>query len=113
MSKKLTEAELKEALEKVRKGEMKVEPAPQDMTVALGPYVEKVLEAVGHPEAWVSDMSSIGDFRPIDFGGESKGDPYQDFVDKVSLKLAMKIEKGEGIVDIAMRLMAREQKRGN
>lgn len=25
-------------------------------------YVRKVLKAFGHPEAWVSDMSSVGDF---------------------------------------------------
>lgn len=107
---KLTEDEIQENLEKVRTGEMKIVPAPRKITKVIGPYIAKVLEAIGHPEAWVSDMSSIGDFAPMNFGDEeSEVDEYQEFVDKVSLKLNMKVEKGEGVVDIAMRLMAQEE----
>lgn len=96
----------KEFLSKLANGEIKVHPAPQIQTKALSVYVMRVLEAVGHPEAWVSDASSIGDFRPM-FG---KHADYQEFLDEVSLKLAMQVKKGEGIVNIAMRLMAQEQK---
>lgn len=113
-NRKLTEEEVQEKLAKIRTGEMKVVPAPRDITETLEPYIMKVLEAIGHPEAWVSDMSSIGDFRPINFGDEQpEYDEYQRFVDDVSLKLAMRVNKGDGITDIAMRLMAREQKRGD
>jgi hypothetical protein len=36
--------------------------APQDKIRELRPWVQSVLEAIGHPEAWVSDQSSVGDF---------------------------------------------------
>jgi hypothetical protein len=42
----------------------KVELAPQDKIIELRSYVMKVLEAIGHPEAWVSDLSSVWDFSP-------------------------------------------------
>ncbi len=46
------------------KGKTVVSPSPDDKIYSkeLEPYVEKILEAVGHPEAMVSDMSMIGDF---------------------------------------------------
>lgn len=36
--------------------------APQDKIDKLGPWVDMVLEAIGHPVAWVSDESMVGDF---------------------------------------------------
>lgn len=99
MKKKLSDEEVQKALDGVKTGETSVEFASQDLTIALDPYIEKVLDAIGHPEAWVSDMSSIGDLRPDDCS-------YQEFVNDVAAKLGIGINKGDYIIDIAMRLKA-------
>jgi len=107
----------KELQEKISSGETKVVSAKQDETEMLRPYVMIVLEAVGHPEAWVSDESSVGDFRPVGFSRSNKEkqaplspvlDTYQEFVNSVAAKLGIGINKGDYIIDIAMRLKALE-----
>lgn len=40
----------------------RIELAPTVLVDTLEPYVEQVLEALGHPEALVTDLSTIGDF---------------------------------------------------
>lgn len=99
----------KELQDKIRSGEMKITFAEQEEVELLRPYINRVLDAVGHPEAWVSDQSSIGDFRPIDFSSDNQsGDEYQKFVNDVAAILGIGINKGDYIVDIAMRLKALE-----
>ena len=75
--------------------------ASKDNIELFQPYVVKVLDAIGHPEAWVTDESSIGDFLPL-------GKDYQEFVNDVATNLGIGINKGDFIVDIAMRLKALE-----
>ena len=55
-------------MEKIRKlaREGKIEFASQDRIKYLDAYVEQVLDALGHPEAFVSDESTISDFIDLD-----------------------------------------------
>ena len=99
MSKKLSDEEVKKRLDGIKTGKTKIVFAEQKKVEILKPYVDRVLEAIGHPEAWISDRSSIGDFR--------QGD-YQEFVNDVAAKLGIGINKGDYLVDIAMRLKALE-----
>lgn len=59
----------------------KIVAAPQTDTIKYGREMACILDAIGHPEAFVTDMSSIGDFcldepeikqLTIDFGFEVK-----------------------------------------
>ena len=86
-----------EKLEDVKKG---LSFAPQNKIAELEPYVVRVLKAVEHPKAWVSDMSSIGDFRPVD-------ETYDKYVARISVKLGFIVKKGDSIIDLAMRLKAK------
>lgn len=58
-----------------------------------GSYVDRVLEALGHPEAIVTDLSSVNDFMPDD-------NEIQDAIDK----LGIVIGHDDTIVEIAKRL---------
>jgi hypothetical protein len=45
--------------------EKKIEVAERDKIEELESYVEKVLEVIGHPEAFVTDESMVWDFVPL------------------------------------------------
>jgi hypothetical protein len=49
-------------------GKLRIEAAPQRDVAGLAPYMDRVLQAIGHPEAWVSDLSEVGDFDVDDRG---------------------------------------------
>ena len=100
----------KELQDKIRSGEMKVVFAEHDQIDWLRPYIDKVLEAIGHPKALVSDKSSIGDFRTINFlkDDKNKKDTYQEFINDISVKLDIDVNKKDYLIDIAMRLKALE-----
>ena len=66
--------------------------APQDWVRTLKSEVDKVLEAVGHPEAWVSDESLVSDF----------GEP----LDEISKKLGVSVERSDFIWQVAAKLAA-------
>jgi len=88
---------LLEKLEKIKKFEM----APtKKVTKFLGqdqrPWVDKVLKIIGHPEALVTDMSTIWDF--IEFDEDEKHLPGW------SKKLGFKIKSDDYIWEIAQRL---------
>ncbi|MHA2280153.1 MAG: hypothetical protein ACXAC5_04665 [Promethearchaeota archaeon] len=100
--KKLSEEEIQEVLGGVRSGKTKIEPAPQDEIEMLRPYVIRVLEALGHPEAWVSDLSSVWDFSPADEEGN------REYIARVSVKLGFPINEKDYIIDLAMKLKAQD-----
>ena len=52
--------------------------APQNSINALSPYVERVIEALGHPEAFVSDGSQVGDLLDLDLENVD-GDEVPDY----------------------------------
>ena len=46
-------------------GEVKIVPAPKIVTHDLSVYVQRVCDALGHPEAWTTDESKVSDFLEI------------------------------------------------
>jgi hypothetical protein len=83
------------------------EIAPQTLIDSLGPYVARVLEAIGHPEAMVTDESWVSDFRPLPAKGatmaESRAEVHA-FCNEVSQKLGFKVESQDTIYGLAARL---------
>lgn len=99
------------------KKSMKVEAASQDWVRALEPEVAKVLDALGHPEAFVTDESTVADFAERIFVGPVKwiDTPFgkrrsiTTVIDPASFTaaaatLGIAIEPDERIVDVALRL---------
>jgi len=94
--------EEEEALERAREAAKsgKFEMAPQVRIEALDFYVQKILDALGHPEALVSDESQINDFSDW---GASKED-RDAWVLELSDKLGLPVERKEFIPDVALKL---------
>jgi hypothetical protein len=74
-----------------------IEFAAQDAVLALWPQVDRVLHALGHSEAWVSDDSIVGDFGLPDA-----------FLADVSLELGIPVDPEDHLYALAYRLKARE-----
>ena len=64
-------------------------------------WVDKVLEIIGHPEAWVSDRSCVWDFH-------WNQDP-DSYADELSRKFGFKIYRNTYIYDIARELKRRSK----
>lgn len=67
----------------------------------LREYVNIVLEAVGHPEAYVTDESSIWDFHPMKKGQE-------DWLKKVSEKLGFEVTTKDYLWEVAEQVRAKQ-----
>jgi len=80
----------------------KIEHAERDKIEDLDLYVQKVLEALGHPEAFVTDESMIWDFVPH-LGSSSP--ETQVFLDALGEKLGFKVDHQDYIWDLAKKLM--------
>ncbi len=59
--------------------------------------IQSVLDRIGHPDAWISSLSSIGDFRPSNCDKDM-------WECECSLALGFSVEYGDLIVDVARRL---------
>jgi len=79
----------------------KIVPADKNKIDALREYVMVVLEAVGHPEAYVTDESSIWDFHPIKKGQEA-------WLKKVSSRLGFKVATRDYIWEVAEQVRAKQ-----
>lgn len=93
------------------KKKKKIEFVSQDTIEVLKPYVDKVLEAVGHPEAWVSDESVIGHFAPFEAYKDKEGkqkvrwcEDTTDFLCDVSCQLGFNVKEEDYIYALAERL---------
>ena len=84
-------------------GTMTIIFAPSNQIEELRPYVDKVLEVLGHPNAWVSDMSYITDFDETETAKEKKK-----WLKDISSKLGLDVNKIRSIVEIAKHLKERE-----
>ncbi len=91
------------------KKKKKIVFASQDTIKVLQPYVDKVLIAIGHPSAFVSDESMIGDFSPFESyteDGKKKMrwiDPT-DFLRDMSCQLGFDVKGDDYIYALAERL---------
>lgn len=77
--------------------------AAQDRVVRLERFVDRVLDAVGHPGALVTDMSSVSDFAP-DFGRGADHPANAVWCIEVGEKLGIVVGYHESIADVAERL---------
>lgn len=92
--------------------------APQEKIKELSFYVEAVLDALGHPKALVTDLSTVGDFllgRRQGGWGDKEVETYLnrlfDYEYPLS-SLARSIEEGEYIWSLAARLRSRAERMG-
>lgn len=77
--------------------------APSDEVVTLEHWVGVILEALGHPEAMVTDESFISDFSP--FSGE---DVLAEWHADVQAALGMEFPlRGTSIVELARQVKAK------
>jgi hypothetical protein len=96
-----------------------IEAADERRTLALRPYVEKVLTALGHPEAFVTDESLISDFLDHIWSDPKWTETRRGWrrVSQVTIdparlpqvieKLGVPIDPNERVVDVALRLRNR------
>jgi len=67
--------------------------APQSRTQTFSKEIRLILDAIGHPEAWISDESKFYDFAVDD-----------QEVKELSSKLKVKIKDSDYLVDVAERM---------
>jgi hypothetical protein len=105
-------------------GFVEIEMAPQVAVDDLGPFVDKVCEAIGHPEALVTDESCVSDFlqwgeEPYRTrrGGLFSQEPWEEhpadpaaaeenkqMLERASAALGFPVERGELLVSLARKL---------
>lgn len=79
--------------------------APTDQMDDLGDEVDRVLEALGHPEAFVTDESSVHDF--LMWGEEPHvHERNQTRLDRMSAALGVPIETHDLLIAVAQRMRA-------
>lgn len=86
----------------------KLEMAPSPLVESLAPYVARVLQGLGHPEAWVTDLSRVSDFAC--FLGVGDGAPSFESSDDLARRLSLDlggvpVEGSDLITDVARRLL--------
>lgn len=96
--------------EKKLKAEKKIELAPQFRIDELHKYVVRVLKAMGHEEALVTDESKISDFKP--FFWEEKKD-NQKWLTSLKKKLKIEVKMTDYVVDVAEKLKANKKEKRN
>jgi hypothetical protein len=77
--------------------EKKIEFAPQDRVEALDAYIDKFLQAIEIPQAWVSDESCVGDF-PLE----------EEDMAELEATLGVEVKLRDYVVDVAERMKALE-----
>lgn len=85
-----------EIARKIRSGEIQVTYARSTRINDLRKWVGQVLEALGHPEAFVTDLSTLGDFWER---GEREAQAR-----KLSSRLGFRVEPSDRVVDVAGKL---------
>lgn len=111
-------------LQKIKLNVKNIVIASQDDCIALQPYINQILDALGYPGALVTDESALADFLdsrawPTRVGNaegwfERPADPKaiadnEAFIAKLRTKLNIQVETDDYIVDIARRLKSINQ----
>ena len=81
---------------KIDRGEIKIVYACRDRVLALRQWVQKVLDAVGHPEAFITNESTLSDFWSRSERAAA--------AEEVGKKLGMRVDPGEYVIDVASKL---------
>lgn len=82
----------------------KIEMASTDNVTKYQREITVILKILGHPEALVSDESSVWDFLSH-FGDKEENKKYnQKLLDKISCRLAIDVKSGDLLINIAKRI---------
>jgi hypothetical protein len=90
---------------------MKIEAASQERIDSLIQWVETILKAMDHTEAFVTDESLIADFRPYcgkDIPSQRENEKW---LKSISNLIGLEINMREYIIDIALKLKEKENGR--
>ena len=97
--------------ERIRKlaREGKIEFAADDRIQYLQQYVNKILETIGFPEAFVTDESTISDFIDFDCWEEQEGiynlnKNGKTWLEEISKKLSIEVHDNDYIWELAKKL---------
>lgn len=85
---------------KMDRGEIAIEYACRDRVTLLKSWVKKVLTAIGHPEAFVTNQSMVSDFLPSGIDNTMKNN----FAKELGEKLGIRVDLKDYIVDVAQKL---------
>lgn len=95
MYREKTKLSARDISKKIERGEIKIVYAKSTRRETLRPWVAKVLEAIGHPEAFVTDESMVADFFFEDCAER---------VEEVSKKLGVRVLPRDYVIDVANRV---------
>ncbi len=87
----------KEILKKNNK--LKIELAGMDLVDSLAPYINKVIKAIGHPEALVTDESLVWDFLNV-FDTKEKSKQLK----RLNIKMGFKVNEDDFVWQVAEKL---------
>jgi hypothetical protein len=79
---------------------MKIESAETDKVSEVEDIIERILDVVGHPEAYVTDESMISDF--FDIGLDKKGKAKE--IERVRKCLGVDVSIDDYLFEIALRM---------
>ena len=80
----------------------KIVSAPTDKIAEAGALVDRILDAVGHPEAYVTDESMVSDFFEI--GLDKKGRSRE--LARIRGLLGVQLSAGDYLFELALRMRA-------
>jgi hypothetical protein len=84
-------------------GEQPFEPAPSTLVQQYRREIDQILEALGHPEAFVTDASSLGDF-PL------RDDDEGPSLTELRIDLGVRVRRDDRLVEIAERMRRRRER---
>ena len=81
-------------------GKARIVSAPADKVAELGDLIDRILAATGHPEAYVTDESTMSDFFELGLDREGKARE----IARVRALLGVQLSAGDHLFEIAMRM---------
>lgn len=83
--------------------------APTDVVDSLEEPIQTILDAIGYPNAWVSDESMIGDFFSTNEHGVRVVESGNMTIEQLGQKLDLsELKTSDYIIDVAKILLARK-----
>ena len=94
----------KEDLNPLEIASLQFEHADQDLTQEFAPEIHLILVALGHPEAFVTDLSSVSDFTCVFDSKDERLADAQRRLGLISKKYGFDITTSDLLVDIARKM---------
>jgi len=102
-------------MSKEEKEELNIKFASQVTVKELEPWITKILNTLGHPEAWVSDESKVVDFLEMSWPDDSEKEKEEvkennkKLLAKMSKEFGFEIKSSNYLTHIAFRLSTLEK----